>query len=96
VIPNPVALPELTFPIAVSSGSAWHLHNLTAPTEEKALELAQAQIPGFQHRIFHGKLGPQALKAQRRPHNFSTLSPAARWALDRRLGILDWTGQPHE
>lgn len=29
----------------------------------------------------------QALK---RPSNYATLSPREQWAIDKRLGILDW------
>ncbi len=37
-------------------------------------------------------LGPQAQRATRRPANFCELGPQSQWDVDKRLGILDWTG----
>lgn len=35
----------------------------------------------------------QALK---RPKNFTSLSAREQWAIDKRLGILDWSPTPEE
>lgn len=37
-------------------------------------------------------LGPQATKACERPSNYCELPEEEKWAVDRRLGILDWKG----
>jgi len=38
-------------------------------------------------------LGPQAQAATQRPANFCELGEESRWAIDKRLGILDWDGE---
>jgi hypothetical protein len=38
--------------------------------------------------------GPQAIAAQQRPPNYWRLSEAEQWDIDKRLGILDWDGDP--
>lgn len=40
----------------------------------------------------HGLLSPKARKALTRPQNFDDLPPAEQWAIDDRLGLLDWDG----
>lgn len=37
-------------------------------------------------------LSPMARQALHRPRNYATLSEAARWSIDKELGILDWDG----
>lgn len=37
-------------------------------------------------------LSPNARQACNRPLNYADLSPADQWAIDKRLGILDWDG----
>lgn len=38
--------------------------------------------------------GPMAQAAARRPVNFDELTPQEKWDIDKRLGILDWDGDP--
>lgn len=38
--------------------------------------------------------GPMAKQAEQRPNNYNELSAAEQWATDKRLGILDWDGDP--
>ena len=35
----------------------------------------------------------QAIQATRRPDNFEELDASHQWAIDKRLGILDWAGE---
>lgn len=37
-------------------------------------------------------LGPCAQAATQRPSNYVELDPREQWAVDKRLGILDWEG----
>lgn len=37
--------------------------------------------------------GDMAAAAERRPLNYSSLSLAEQWSIDRELGILDWDGK---
>jgi hypothetical protein len=37
-------------------------------------------------------LSPMARRSLQRPKNFFELSPVEQWAVDERLGILDWDG----
>lgn len=37
-------------------------------------------------------LSPDARQACKRPQNYADLSAADQWAIDKRLGILDWDG----
>ncbi len=39
-------------------------------------------------------LGPLAEAAQRRPFDYNSLSGQDQWDIDKRLGILDWNGEP--
>jgi hypothetical protein len=39
-----------------------------------------------------GQLGAQAQQATLRPIDYAELSPEEQWAIDKRLGILDWDG----
>jgi hypothetical protein len=34
-----------------------------------------------------------ALSATSRPANYCELSPQSQWDVDKRLGILDWSGE---
>lgn len=44
-------------------------------------------------QLIDGK-GLLARAAERRPENFHDLDPQAQWDVDKRLGILDWDGDP--
>ncbi len=46
------------------------------------------------HTYFDGVLGEQCRLAQQRPSNFLKLDADTRWEIDKRLGILDWNGEP--
>jgi len=39
-----------------------------------------------------GTIGPMASMALQRPDDFDELPPASQWAMDKKLGILDWDG----
>lgn len=41
-------------------------------------------------------LGPQAEAATRRPPTYCELSVQSQWDVDKKLGILDWSGSPYE
>lgn len=41
-------------------------------------------------------IGPLTRKAQMRPLDFYKLAPETQWAIDKNLGILDWSGNPTE
>lgn len=44
--------------------------------------------------IGNASLGRQALKAQERPFNYADAGSESQWAMDKKLGILDWDGDP--
>jgi hypothetical protein len=49
----------------------------------------------FRPRLINGK-GPLARAAEHRPENFLKLSMQERWDIDKKLGILDWDGDPEK
>lgn len=58
--------------------------------------LADAKkIPNsIMHRPWNGCLVPNAVTAQERPANYNNLDGRTQWAIDKKLGILDWDGNP--
>lgn len=50
---------------------------------ERLKRYMQTDRPGVRYRI----------RANQRPENFNSLSPAEQWEIDKRLGILDWDGK---
>lgn len=60
---------------------------------EQARELALAILKAHEIPRVPGK-GPLASAAELRPPDFDSLSASERWAIDKALGILDWTGSP--
>jgi hypothetical protein len=64
--------------------------------EGMTLEEAKKIEGSFNHRVFDGAFGPQTLAAHDRPDDFYKLVPADQWLVDKRLGILDWSGEPNE
>lgn len=45
--------------------------------------------------LINGK-GPLARAAELRPANFRELEMQEQWDIDKRLGILDWDGDPEK
>lgn len=45
-------------------------------------------------RVVIKVLGPRATSALRRSKDYAKLSPEDQWVEDKRLGILDWDGDP--
>jgi hypothetical protein len=64
------------------------------------LEVAKAFIKENhlkEARIMKGhSLGPVSSAASKRPLNFRKLDGRSQWAIDKRLGILDWDGDPEK
>lgn len=73
--------------ILYAKGSCWWLHH---GSMEEAKEIKGSRS----HQEFNGSLGPESLRAQKRPLNFNDLPGREQWAIDKRLGILDWDGKP--
>lgn len=65
------------------TGTNVNKRHLTGPDREKIMEQTD-------------KLGPLATAALRRPEGYWGLSGAEQWDIDKRLGILDWSGDPNE
>lgn len=47
-------------------------------------------------KLMDGGLGPMATQARKRPSDYARLSPEEQWAIDKSLGILDWSGSDSE
>jgi hypothetical protein len=47
----------------------------------------------IQHKVSDAMNTAMREAAQKRPPNYSDLSPEAQWEIDRKLGILDWDGK---
>lgn len=59
-----------------------------------SLRAAKKLVGTAKHQYFDGELGPQTITARERPSNYFNLSGEDQWAIDKRLGILDWDGLP--
>jgi hypothetical protein len=57
-----------------------------AKLQEKAPGIAR-----FYNAVLHGLETKQ--RAAQRPPNYADLSPGEQWAIDKKLGILDWDGK---
>ena len=73
-------------------------------TEWARLELTVVLSRQAQRALWQAKVGcervspkgPLARAAELRPANFKSLSAEQQWAIDKRLGILDWDGSPEK
>lgn len=72
--------------IYVKNGTWW---------EHKGTLASAKKLRGtYKHREFDGEFGAQCILAQERPANFFELNAEEQWNIDKRLGILDWNGEP--
>ena len=73
-----------------------YVHNATWWIFNGTLTEAKELPDTCRHKYFDGELGPLCLQSQKRPEDFMKLAPESQWEIDKRLGILDWSGEPTE
>lgn len=83
--------------IAVFQNTHYTIHEIEADGAMQALYIAEKTIPGIDHtKMYDKELGPLTLKCTERPEIFWQLSFDEQWNIDKKLGILDWSGCPFE
>lgn len=74
--------------IYVKQGTWWEFKG--------TLEEAKKLEGTFKHQEFEGEFGHQTIVSRERPMGFFRMDAESQWAIDKRLGILDWSGKPNE